>query len=244
LNIFIIKIMNEPFLLSNLIELQEIDNEIYEIENQKSQSDDVVLLKELEKKFKEANKDKEEAKKHLSEYFAQIEDSELDMKNIKQKIDNIEVKLNDQSLDPNELVNYTKQKESSEQQLIKIQQNVDLLKNENNEELNEIKKYEDVIDDIKKNLFEVSKRVQTEWKDLDIKLSQSESKKTAMILSFPDEFKKLYDDLKARGVDVIAAYKLNNNQCGCCGVDLTSSELDKILKSKFQQCPYCEGVVV
>jgi len=27
--------MNEPFLLSNLIELQEIDNKIYKIENEK-----------------------------------------------------------------------------------------------------------------------------------------------------------------------------------------------------------------
>ena len=36
--------MDEPFLLSNLIDLQEIDNEIYKIEAQKGGSDDVILL--------------------------------------------------------------------------------------------------------------------------------------------------------------------------------------------------------
>ena len=46
--------MNEPFLLSDLIDLQEIDNEIYKIESQKAEGEDVVLLKELEIKFKEA----------------------------------------------------------------------------------------------------------------------------------------------------------------------------------------------
>ena len=63
--------MNEPFLLSNLIDLQEIDNEIYKIESEKGESEDVVLLKELEIKFKESNKDLEGAKNNLSEYFNQ-----------------------------------------------------------------------------------------------------------------------------------------------------------------------------
>ena len=48
--------MNEPFLLSNLIDLQEIDNEIYKIESEKGGSEEVLLLKELEVKYKEANK--------------------------------------------------------------------------------------------------------------------------------------------------------------------------------------------
>ena len=47
--------MDEPFLLSNFIDLQEIDNEIYKIEAQKGESDDVILLKELELQYKKAN---------------------------------------------------------------------------------------------------------------------------------------------------------------------------------------------
>ena len=65
--------MNEPFLLSNLIDLQEIDNEIYKIESQKAEGEDVVHLKELEIKFKESNKLLELAKNKLSDYFTQFE---------------------------------------------------------------------------------------------------------------------------------------------------------------------------
>ena len=36
--------MDEPFLLSNFIDLQEIDNEIYKIEAQKGESDNVILI--------------------------------------------------------------------------------------------------------------------------------------------------------------------------------------------------------
>ena len=44
--------MNEPFLLSNLIELQELDNEIFKLISQKSEGDTVVKLKSLELDFK------------------------------------------------------------------------------------------------------------------------------------------------------------------------------------------------
>ena len=138
--------MDEPFLLSNLIDLQEIDNEIYKIEAQKGGSDDVILLKELELQYKKANNELDESKNNLSEYFAQLEQDEIETKNIKQKIENIEVKLSDQSLDPNELINYSKQKESSKEQLSKISKNIETLQSENHEELNEIIKYEDSIE--------------------------------------------------------------------------------------------------
>ena len=236
--------MNEPFLLSNLIDLQEIDNEIYNIESQKGESENVVLLKELELQYNRVNGDLEEAKNSLSGYFIQLEKDELDIKNIKQKIENIEVKLTDQSLDPNELINYSKQKESSEEQLSKISKNIKALQSENHEERNEIKKYEDTINEIKQKLIDVSKRVKEEWKDLDVNLAESESRKKEMLLTFPEEFQKLYDDLKNRGVQVIAAYKLEDNKCGCCGVELAQGEIDEISKSQYQQCPYCDGVVV
>ena len=125
--------MDEPFLLSNFIDLQEIDNEIYKIEAQKGESDDVILLKELELQYKKANTKLDESKNNLSEYFVQLEKDELDTKNIKQKIENIEVKLSDQSLDPNELINYSKQKESSKEQLSKISKNIETLQSENHE---------------------------------------------------------------------------------------------------------------
>ena len=118
--------MNEPFLLSNLIDLQEIDNEIYNIESQKGGSENVVLLKELELQYNRTNRDLEEAKNSLSGYFIQLEKDEIDTKNIKQKIENIEVKLTDQSLDPNEIINYSKQKESSNEQLSKISKNIEI----------------------------------------------------------------------------------------------------------------------
>ena len=40
--------MNEPFLLSNLIDLQEIDNKIFKLIDSKSSSENVNKLRDLE----------------------------------------------------------------------------------------------------------------------------------------------------------------------------------------------------
>ena len=70
-----------------------------------------------------------------------------------------------------------------------------------------------------------------------------ENEKSKFISTFPDELKVFYDNLKNKGVEIIASYKIGN-KCGCCGVELTTSEIDKILSTKFQQCTYCDGVLV
>ena len=99
------------------------------------------------------------------------------------------------------------------------------------------------MEELKPELIEYSKKIQSEWKDLDVKINDLEISKSKLLNSFPEDIVKLFDQLKHNGVEIIAAYK-NEDQCGCCGVSLTSSELDKIVDSKYNQCPYCQGVVI
>ena len=51
--------MNEPFLLSNLIELQELDNEIFKLISEKSEGTTVKELKTHEIEFKKLQSDKQ-----------------------------------------------------------------------------------------------------------------------------------------------------------------------------------------
>ena len=76
-----------------------------------------------------------------------------------------------------------------------------------------------------------------------IENSEKELFKLAEKGSFGSSFIKFDKALKDTIDMASAAYK-NEEQCGCCGVSLTSSELDKIVDSKYNQCPYCQGVVI
>ena len=235
--------MNEPFLLSNLVELQDLDNKIYKLIDSKSNGENVINLKSLELNYKELSEKITENKKELSEFFLKKEDNEKKIISLELQIKEIEKKLSGDTLDPSETLNYSNQKESLKIQIDKLKLELEELKEQNGDQLQVMNDWENSLEDIKNQLINLSKIVKNEWDKIDKQIPDLEKEKLEFISTFPDELKELYDNLIKRGLEVIAAYR-NDNQCGCCGVELTSSEIEQILKSKFQQCNYCDGVVV
>ena len=234
--------MNEPFLLSNLIDLQDIDNEITKLIKKKSEGDTVLELKELEQKYKEITKAIEISKEAMGDYFNEKKDFDKKLLENKNKLLSIEMKLQDTKLNASELQNYTLQKSNVQVLIEDTFKSIDLLNSNYKDGLIEIERFQNELTSLKPKLVQISKMLQTEWRDIDSSMSKREQEKSNLISSFPDEIKFLYDELKSQGVEIIAAYK-NDTQCGCCGVSLTSSEMDSIQESKFQQCPYCQGVL-
>ena len=234
--------MNEPFLLSNLIELQELDNEIFKLINQKTDGETVQELKILEIEFKKLQSDKQIIKNELKLYFDTKNHIETNISESKIKIEAVSEKLST-NLDASELQNYNLQKQNFENSVLDYEKSLNELNQENNDDLEKINKINQSIEDLKPDLLGLSKTLQSEWKEIDEKISKFENEKKLLISSFPKAIIDLYDDLKLKGVEVIAAYK-RENQCGCCGVDLTSNEMYEIMNSNFQQCPYCMGVVI
>ena len=235
--------MNEPYLLSNLVELQDLDNKIYKLIDSKSNGENVINLKSLELNYKELSEKITENKKELSEFFLKKEDNEKKIISLELQIKEIEKKLSGDTLDPSETLNYSNQKESLKIQIDKLKLELEELKEQNGDQLQVMNDWENSLEDIKNQLINLSKIVKNEWDKIDKQIPDLEKEKLEFISTFPDELKELYDNLKKRGLEVIAAYR-NENQCGCCGVELTSSEIEQILKTKFQQCSYCDGVVI
>ncbi len=235
--------MNEPFLLSNLVELQDLDNKIYKLIESKSNSENVLNLKTLELEYKNLSEKINEDKKELSEFFTIKEDNEKKVTSLELQINDIREKLSGTSLDPSETLNYSNQKESLKIQVDKLKLQVQNLKEKNSDQLLIMNDHENSLEDIKNQLINLSKIVKDEWDKIDSQIPVLEKEKLEFISTFPDELKVLYDNLKKRGLEVVAAYR-NENQCGCCGVELTSAEIEQILESKFQQCSYCDGVVI
>ena len=235
--------MNEPFLLSNLVELQDLDNKIYKLIDSKSNGENVQNLKLLEINYKELSEKITENKKELSEFYLKKEDNEKKIISLELQIKEIEKKLSGDTLDPSETLNYSNQKESLKIQIDKLKLELKELKEQNGDQLQVMNDWENSLEDIKNQLINLSKIVKNEWDKIDKQIPDLEKEKLEFISTFPNELKELYDNLKKRGLEIIAAYR-NENQCGCCGVELTSSEIEQILKTKFQQCSYCDGVVI
>ena len=234
--------MNETFLLSNLIELQDLDNKIFKLISEKSEGATVKELKTHEIEFKTLQSKKQNIENELQLYFDAKNHIEKSILESQLKIETINEKLNT-NLDASELQNYNLQKQNFEKNLLDYEKSLNELKEENAEELDNINQIDRSLKSLKPNLLSLSKTLQNEWRDIDQKIGKYEDEKKLLLSRFPKEIIELYDDLKSKNVEVIAAYK-RENQCGCCGVDLTSNEMYEIMKSSFQQCPYCMGVVI
>ena len=77
----------------------------------------------LESEFTIVTKKIHDQKNSMEDYYMEVEEISRTHKSIIQKVSGINIKLEDQSLDANELLNYTKQKESA---LHKCRQNFKL----------------------------------------------------------------------------------------------------------------------
>jgi len=226
-----------------LIDLQNLDNEIFKLIAEKSQGESVNILKDLEKKYNESSLLLNKKKADLTSYFEEKNIIDKQILENNTKLENISEKLQNPKLDAGELQNFNLQKSSVEKNVNDLIQSAEKLNELNSEDLVDYSKIEESLEQLKPELIEYSKKIQSEWKDLDVKINDLEISKSKLLNSFPEDIVKLYDQLKHNGVEIIAAYK-NEDQCGCCGVNLTSSELDKILDSEYNQCPYCQGVVI
>ena len=235
--------MDKPILLSDLVDLQEIDNAIYSYNQQKKEGTFVVNLKKLEIEYKTLLEEKNIKSEVLENYFISKKEYDKKLKEIEIKNDDIILKLSKNDLMPSELENYQKQLKVSETNFEEVLSKIDKLQYENKDNLEDYELILEKINTLKNDLLENSKILQDEWNKLDNKISELDIKKNVFFKNLSIELQDLYKNLKSNGVEVVAAYKLDN-QCGCCGVDLTASELEQVEESRFKQCPYCNGVIV
>ena len=154
--------MNEPFLLSNLIDLQEIDNKIFKLIESKSSSENVNKLKDLEIEFKDLTSNISGQINSLEKYFSIKENNEKSLKEIKLKIEDIEIKLSSDNLDPTDTLNFSNQKESLKIQTNKLRQEIENIESENFDEINILEKDKENLEEVKKQLVVVAKLVKSE----------------------------------------------------------------------------------
>ena len=172
--------MNEPFLLSNLIELQELDNEIFKLISEKSEGTTVKELKTHELEFKKLQSDKQNIENGLQLYLDAKSHIEKSILELQMKIETINEKLNT-NLDASELQNYNLQKQNFEKNLLDYEKSLNELNDENSDELESINKIDLSLESLKPTLLSLSKTLQNEWRDIDLKIGKYEEEKKIII---------------------------------------------------------------
>ena len=122
--------MDKPILLSDLVDLQEIDSAIYSYNQQKKEGTVVVNLKKLEIEYKTLLEEKNIKSVILENYFISKKEYDKKLKEIEIKNDDIILKLSKKDLMPSELENYQKQLKVSENNFEEVLSKIDKLQYE------------------------------------------------------------------------------------------------------------------
>jgi len=127
--------MDKPILLSDLVDLQEIDSAIYSYNQQKKEGTVVVNLKKLEIEYKTLLEEKNIMSENLENYFISKKEFDTKLQEIEIKNNDIILKLSKKDLLPIELENYQKQLKVSENNFEEVLSKIDKLQYENKDNL-------------------------------------------------------------------------------------------------------------
>ena len=233
--------MDKILLKNNLIELQYLDLKIDSLVEERESGEEVVALKDAEILFKDTKKELKSINEELKDY--RNESKELENKINKFNLDLVSnsKRMRETNI-PYELTNYeTKEKE--------IRNNIDStsaevvkLNNKFESQLNDKNRLETKIENLKKDLVQISQKVVFLWENLDKKIAILEPEKEILIRNIPDEYFVRYEKLRM-SEKVVVGY-VNEGQCGICGVLLSSSEIAEIESKKSDECSSCNGILL
>ena len=207
----------------------------------KESSDRVESLKHGEQEYKALQNRLKEVSDSLIPYKERLENYEGTLEKQHINLDsNIESQSNTNV--PSELTNYIVQQEELERNIKKIEGELDLLRDEFSEQLEEEMVIENEISALKEQLINESKLVMKFWEQIDKKIDSLQKEKEEMEKSIPKKYLERYIEL--RKTEKIVIGYLNEDQCGICGFIFSSNEISKIENKEEDQCPSCRGILI
>ena len=233
--------MDDSLYKSDLIDLQEIDTKIDTLLIDKESSVKVESLKHAEEEYKALQNRLNEVLSGLKPFKVRLDDYQATLQKHHLNLDS-NIKSQSNTNVPSELTNYITQQEELERNIKKIEGEINLLRDEFSEQLDEEVKIGNEISSLKDQLINESKEVMKLWEQIDKKVDNLQKEKEKMENSIPKKYLERYIEL--RKTEKIVVGYLNEDQCGICGFLFSSNEISKIDNKEEDQCPSCRGILI
>ena len=219
-----------------LIKLQEIDSEIFDLEEQKNSFPQRIL--EMDESLESKKSGMEEAEVKLKFLKVAKNDKENEMKSREEKIVKHEGDLY-QIKNNKEYQALLKEIGSIKADVSLFEEEIIKLFDEIEEAQNMFEKEKSTFDAEKQGIEEEKNKIKTEEKEISTKIDEKRKERDEIIKGISVEvFNKYSAILKNRGR--IALAKVNNGFCGACYMQLLPQVVnDAQMKKKITYCNYC-----
>ncbi len=225
-------------IIEQLLKLQETDRKIYQLEKKVSQYPTEV--KKLEEQKEEELKKLDGIKKELKKLNAEKKDRELDIQEKKEKIQKIEISLNNVKTN-HEYKELLRQKAILEKEILNIEDEI----LEIMEKLEDLEKEKDKLEnEINKKLKDIDEEIEKKKSDLEKSKRELEDLKSLrenLAKEIDPQFISKYELIRSKVSDGIVIAIVDNDVCPACFMVLPPRLYSDILKNpeKLFICPNC-----
>ncbi len=228
-----------------LKKLQSIDSEIDSLETKRASLPEIERLEALQVELTKLQNNLSKIEKELKEEERKQKKMEGELDLVSLKIDKEEKKLYSGTI-------------ANPKELASIQEEIKVLKNQNDEQETRLLEELDVVDNLKKEVSEltsqiddlsaerseVDKKYKEVAAEIDAQLGKLRNERRNVVPNIEESILSLYEDLR-KTKQGLAVVQLKDGVCQGCHMELPAEEVDKMLHSDdLWQCDNCKRIIV
>lgn len=223
-----------------LIELQELDAQIYQLNRKKAGFP--ILIKELEDEFKDTSEHLKSAENETKSLLVKQKDRENDLAAKEETIKKCEVQLyqiknnRDYKAMQHEIEGYRADKSVLEDRILAVLDEVE-------EKKKEIVKNKALLAEEEKKLNAEREKMKTELKEIEAKLSTLNTQRSEQASKIDKQILNKYERI-LKGKDGLAMVPVREDACGGCHLNLPPQVINEInMKKDFIFCESCARIL-
>ncbi len=230
-------------ILSDLLDLQEVDIEIDRLLNTRQS------LPELEE-YRRTHARREETGRELQRLRDDLRALDLELDKGQGELDILEAKLNETEtrlfaggMSSRETEHMRLEVQSLRGQRDALEEKILGLLDRRDELAAAVAEAERRVEEVAAREEELEARIAETWRKIDADLARLEARKSEMVAAVPDDLLELYEDLR-RHKEGVAVGRLEHGVCGGCHLTLSPSEQAEAARSDPPRCVHCRRILV
>lgn len=233
----------EPPVLSDLLDLQEVDLEIDRLLDRRRSLPELERYRQLHERRLEAAAELERLESELRRLGLDLDKAEGELEIIETRFNEAETRLYAGGMSAKETEHKRLEVRSLKGQMEALEERVLGLLDEKERLESEVAAAKGVVDELSEQETALEQTIAAEWKKIDAQVARKEQRKAEIVSGIPPELLTLYERLR-RTKEGVAVGRLEDGQCGGCHLHLSAAEQLEAAETDPPRCVHCRRILV
>jgi predicted nucleic acid-binding Zn-ribbon protein len=233
----------ERLVLSDLLDLQEVDLEIDRLLDRRAGLPELETYRSLHEQRVAAEKELAELESRLRTLELELDKAEGELDIVEEKHREAETRLYAGGMSARETEHKRLEVRSLKGQIEALEERVLGLLDEKEQLDAQVGEARRRVAELLEQEREVEAAIAEEWRRIDAEVARREERKAEIVRQIPEDLLALYERLR-RSKEGVAVGRLEDGQCGGCHLHLSRAEQLEAAESDPPRCVHCRRILV